>query len=259
MSDPSLAPIAEPPSNASERRRAYREARTAIDLLRQRWPAAFPQPPHPVRPLISGAVSQIANTLGWSHAYARAVLRAWKLSPAYCHAVLVHPVRFDLDGSPTDQPIDEEARTHARTRLAALANKRQRVEARPDEQAAAPPSPVPLAKPQPAAQRQQSAAPKPRQAQPPKQPGPAPTPKLRPPRQQSSPPAAKAQPAQQRPSPPPTSKLQAPQSAPTWRSGDKVRWNGYTGTFLREMVGGDVEVLIGPRTYKVPKAELRPA
>jgi hypothetical protein len=38
-----------------------------------------------------------------------------------------------------------------------------------------------------------------------------------------------------------------------------VRWHGYAGTFLREMVDGDVEVLIGPRTYRLPKAELRPA
>src|SRR5205085_2225028 len=30
----------------SEARRAYREARTAIALLQQRWPAAFPQTPH---------------------------------------------------------------------------------------------------------------------------------------------------------------------------------------------------------------------
>ena len=38
----------------SEARRAYREARTAIALLQQRWPAAFPQAPQQVRPLISG-------------------------------------------------------------------------------------------------------------------------------------------------------------------------------------------------------------
>jgi hypothetical protein len=65
---------------------------------------------------------------------------------------------------------------------------------------------------------------------------------------------------QQRQSAPPASKPKQPaQPAPVWGPGDKVRWNGYTGTFLREMVDGDVEVLIGPRTYKVPKAELRPA
>lgn len=48
-------------------------------------------------------------------------------------------------------------------------------------------------------------------------------------------------------------------SAPTWRVGDKVRWQGYTGTFLRETVDGEVEVLIGRRTYRLPAGELRPA
>ena len=45
--------------------------------------------------------------------------------------------------------------------------------------------------------------------------------------------------------------------APTWRTGDKVLWNGYTGTFLRETVDDHAEVLIGTRTYRLPKAELR--
>jgi len=49
------------------------------------------------------------------------------------------------------------------------------------------------------------------------------------------------------------------QIAPTWRTGDKVLWNGYTGTFLRETVDDQVEVLIGTRTYRVSKAELRSA
>ena len=45
----------------------------------------------------------------------------------------------------------------------------------------------------------------------------------------------------------------------TWRTGDKVLWNGYTGTFLRETVDDYAEVLIGTRTYRLPKAELRSA
>jgi hypothetical protein len=54
------------------------------------------------------------------------VLRTWKLRPAYCHAVLDHPVRFDLDGNPTDQPVDEDARALAKTRLDTWASKRRR-------------------------------------------------------------------------------------------------------------------------------------
>jgi hypothetical protein len=44
---------------------------------------------------------------------------------------------------------------------------------------------------------------------------------------------------------------------PTWRTGDKVIWNGYTGTFLRETVDDHAEVMIGTRTYRLPKTELR--
>src|SRR3954469_19137496 len=109
----------------SEARRAYRESRTAIILLQQRWPAAFPQTPQQVRPLIAGLTPLIAAALDWSRPYTRAVLRTWKLRPAYCRAVLLHPVRFDLDGNPTDQPVDEDARTLAKLRLATWASRRR--------------------------------------------------------------------------------------------------------------------------------------
>src|SRR4051812_11357833 len=100
----------------SEASRAYREARTAIALLQQRWPAAFPEAPQQVRPLIAGLTPLIATALDWSRPYTRAVLRTWKLRPAYCRAVLDHPVRFDLDGNQTDQSVDEDARIMAKTR-----------------------------------------------------------------------------------------------------------------------------------------------
>ena len=105
-------------------RRAYRESHTAIALLQQRWPAAFPQAPQRVRPLMAGLTLLIAAGLNGSHPYTRAVLRTWKLRPAYCRAVLDHPVRFDLDGNPTEQSVGEDARTMAKTRLAAWASKR---------------------------------------------------------------------------------------------------------------------------------------
>ena len=109
----------------SEARRAYREARTAIALLQQRWPAAFPETSQQVRPLIAGLIPVIAAALDWSRPYTRAVLRTWKLRPAYCRAVLDHPVRFDLDGNPTEQPVGEDARTMAKTRLVTWASKRR--------------------------------------------------------------------------------------------------------------------------------------
>src|SRR5215218_384977 len=108
----------------SEARRAYHESRTAIALLQQRWPAAFPEAPQQVRPLIAGLIPLIAAALDWSRPYTRAVLRTWKLRPAYCRAVLAYPVRFDLGGNPTDQPIDEDTRTQAKIRLETWASKR---------------------------------------------------------------------------------------------------------------------------------------
>jgi hypothetical protein len=41
-----------------------------------------------------------------------------------------------------------------------------------------------------------------------------------------------------------------------WRAGDKVYWNGYTGTFLRDTVDGQAEVLIGTKTYLIGRGEL---
>src|SRR4051794_12872465 len=70
---------------------------------------------------------------------------------------------------------------------------------------------------------------------------------------------ASRQPKEQPPQPPAAA---APARTParlTWHTGYKVLWNGYTGTFLRETVDNHVEVLIGTRTYRVPKAELRSA
>ena len=61
-------------------------------------------------------------------------------------------------------------------------------------------------------------------------------------------------PQQQRPTLAPPRRFRA---IPTWRSGDKVLWQGYTGTFLRDTVDDHAEVLIGTRTYRLPKAELR--
>jgi len=92
---PPPPPAPDPPTAAtpitadhkSETQRAYREARTAITLLQQRWPAAFPEASQQVRPLIAGVAPLIAAALDWSRPYTRAVLRTWKLRPAYCRAV----------------------------------------------------------------------------------------------------------------------------------------------------------------------------
>ena len=46
---------------------------------------------------------------------------------------------------------------------------------------------------------------------------------------------------------------------PSWMPGDRVRWKDYTGQFLRDTVDGQVEVLIGTRTYRVVRGELQRA
>ena len=43
---------------------------------------------------------------------------------------------------------------------------------------------------------------------------------------------------------------------PAWRAGDRVYWNGYTGTFLRDTIDGQAEVLIGTRTYLIGRGDL---
>lgn len=43
----------------------------------------------------------------------------------------------------------------------------------------------------------------------------------------------------------------------SWRPGDQVRWREYTGQFLRETADDQVEVLIGKRTYRVDRDELK--
>jgi hypothetical protein len=45
--------------------------------------------------------------------------------------------------------------------------------------------------------------------------------------------------------------------APTWRPGDRVCWQGYTGIFLRHIDGEQGEFTTGERVYRVRVAELR--
>jgi hypothetical protein len=47
--------------------------------------------------------------------------------------------------------------------------------------------------------------------------------------------------------------------APTWQPGAKVAWSDRVGTFLREADDDQVEMLIGGRTYRVRRAEVRSA
>jgi sRNA-binding protein len=121
-------------TNTSERRRGYQEARQKIELLRTKWPQAFPAKAHAVRPLTNGAQQAIIETFGWSAAYARAVLSVWKLGPAYCNAILRYPKRINLDGSPSDEEIDDRSRAAATARLEQRAERQAKERAKAERQ-----------------------------------------------------------------------------------------------------------------------------
>lgn len=110
--------------------RSMKESRDGIAQLRSIWPAAFPMKFHLVRPLAVGTVAVIAERMGWKQWYARGVLRGWKERDAYCEAVLRHGQRFNLDGEPVDEAIDDEAKELARQQLARNAKRRIKNEAR---------------------------------------------------------------------------------------------------------------------------------
>jgi hypothetical protein len=114
-------------SGNSDRKRGSQEARQAIELLRARWP--FPTKSHEVRPLAS-VTAELQEALGWSPAYARGVLGAWKARESYCRAVLTYSRRIGLDGSLTDGVFDDNARAMATARLEQIAARKVKEAAR---------------------------------------------------------------------------------------------------------------------------------
>jgi hypothetical protein len=103
-----------------DQRRGAQDAWQAFDLLRARWPKAFPAKAHEVRPLVNIA-AELQEAFGWSPAYAKGVLSVWKAREAYCRAVLAYPNRVGLDGSQTEQIVDDNAREMASARLVQIA------------------------------------------------------------------------------------------------------------------------------------------
>ena len=108
----------------AEQKRGYLEGSFKIELLRATWPKAFPVKSYEVRPLASGATKALVEAFGWSPPYARAVLSVWKVRPAYCQAILRNMHRINLDGSPSDEEIDDVARAMAKERLEKIAARR---------------------------------------------------------------------------------------------------------------------------------------
>jgi len=141
----------------SDRKRGAQDAWQAFELLRARWPKAFPAKAHEVRPLVN-VMTELQEAFGWSPAYAKGVLSVWKARESYCRAVLHYPNRVGLDGSPIEKTVDDKARAMASARLEqiaakkALAAERRAKEAadRAAEATAPPPAPEPEPVPEPA-------------------------------------------------------------------------------------------------------------
>ena len=113
-----------------ERQRGIQEAGQQLEVLRERWPLAFPIRPYDIRPLAMGVANQIAETMGWSLSYSVGVLTYWKISAVYCRAVLGHDQRITLDGTPAE-PVDAEAKDLAAKQLAQLNLQRVTPRSRP--------------------------------------------------------------------------------------------------------------------------------
>jgi sRNA-binding protein len=147
-----------------EWKRGGQEARQAIEILRARWPKAFPAKAHEVRPLSMKAI-ELRKEMGWSYKYALAVLNAWKQRESYCRAILLYPNRIDLDGSLTEETVEDGARARAKEQLDQIAAKKAmnaerqareaaeraaaEASAQPEPEAAPEPEPAPVEAPEP--------------------------------------------------------------------------------------------------------------
>ena len=117
IDQPSPAPSGKEKSPyQADRLRGVKEARTAIDVLKVKWPAIF-NDPKTIKPLASSVLSQVAAALGWSLGYTRGVFHVWKSRNDYCRTVLRDSVRVYLDGSPSDEVVDDRAREMAKAQL----------------------------------------------------------------------------------------------------------------------------------------------
>jgi ProQ/FINO family len=112
------------PKMSPEIKRGLKEGHLHFETLRSRWPRAFPYKRHEVRPLASSVAPMVAAELQWSEPFARGVLKRWKSGEWYCRACLVHLTRIAIDGSQTEETVDDEARAMARQQIEWLKAKR---------------------------------------------------------------------------------------------------------------------------------------
>jgi sRNA-binding protein len=97
-----------PPSKVDQLR-GLKGSRAQIEVLKAKWPSIFNDPEN-VRPLAGSVLPQVAMALGWSNGCTRGVFKVWKSRNAYCRAVLCYSVRINLDGSPSDETVNDRDR-----------------------------------------------------------------------------------------------------------------------------------------------------
>ena len=114
--------------------RGRREFRQHLPALRERFPLVFPEDIKAVKPLHHSVTAAVAQAMGWTFPFARGVVKGYKLSIPYCHAVLRHRERIGPDGEPVaGSTVDDADRFSARCRIDDFA--RHKKERREREQA----------------------------------------------------------------------------------------------------------------------------
>ena len=102
------------PTTMAERRRGVIEAYRSVALLQKRWPGLFGDD---ARPLASTCVGEIAAAMEWSVPFTKPAVVRWKRSVRYCQAILKYTERVNLDGSASDEVVDDKARALAQANL----------------------------------------------------------------------------------------------------------------------------------------------
>ncbi len=130
------------PTQPNRRQRKAQAPHQLLAVLRTRWPAAFPEDPRKIRPLMRGVHQEIAKLLPGTALWLikRAIILFQRLSGnAYWRAVLKGGPRYALDGSPCGEVIPRE-QEHARQTLA-LAKQREARRQAACSESGTPPSP----------------------------------------------------------------------------------------------------------------------
>jgi ProP effector len=108
---PSLAAPAVGDSGPSKKEQQKQARRELLEVLRARWPQAFPRDWRQVRPLAIGIHRDLAAALpGHSHRQIGAAFNLFRFltGPAYFRALIKGGPRYDLDGNPRGEVTAEE-------------------------------------------------------------------------------------------------------------------------------------------------------